>query len=198
MKTILQELHISAKPGFSARKPYPGCMASESVTSAAEMMRATCRYESAGAGGPIQTASSAKRTWRASRSASEYTATVEMPNSLQARITRRASSPRLAIRIFLNIRTLGERNLRIGIDSTRFWRSLIDAMIFPRFLRWIVFEKCDGSMAWVTYFLILKSGWPNSTGWPFSTMISCTVPARPALISFMTFIASRMQTTVFV
>ena len=38
-----------------------------------------------------------------SRSASEYTATVEMPSSLQAQITRRAISPRFATSIFWNM-----------------------------------------------------------------------------------------------
>src|SRR5690349_10338243 len=51
----------------------------------------------------MQTASSAKRTCRAPLSASEWTATVAMPSSLQARITRMAISPRFAIRTFLNI-----------------------------------------------------------------------------------------------
>src|SRR5579864_736687 len=49
----------------------------------------------------MQIASSAKRVCRLWRSASEYTATVRMPSSLQAQMTRRAISPRLAIRIFL-------------------------------------------------------------------------------------------------
>src|SRR5688572_28467953 len=51
----------------------------------------------------MHTSSSAKRTCRLSRSASEYTATVWMPSSRQARITRSAISPRLAIRTFLNM-----------------------------------------------------------------------------------------------
>src|SRR3954466_9524114 len=51
----------------------------------------------------MQTSSSAKRTCRDSRSASEYTATVWMPSSRHARMTRSAISPRLAIRTFLNI-----------------------------------------------------------------------------------------------
>src|SRR5262244_625301 len=51
----------------------------------------------------MHTASSAKRTCKELRSASEYTATVPIPSSLQAQITRRAISPRLATRIFLNI-----------------------------------------------------------------------------------------------
>src|SRR5688572_16233178 len=51
----------------------------------------------------MHTSSSAKRTCRLSRSASEYTATVWMPSSRHARITRSAISPRLAIRTFLNM-----------------------------------------------------------------------------------------------
>ena len=50
----------------------------------------------------MHTASSAKRTWRASASAVECTATVRMPSSRQARMIRSAISPRLAMRIFLN------------------------------------------------------------------------------------------------
>src|SRR3954454_3151905 len=50
----------------------------------------------------MQTASSAKRTWSAPASASECTATVAIPSSRQARITRMAISPRFAIRTFLN------------------------------------------------------------------------------------------------
>src|SRR5438128_6643250 len=46
----------------------------------------------------MQTSSSAYRTCSASRSASECTATVFSPISLQARMTRRAISPRLAMR----------------------------------------------------------------------------------------------------
>jgi hypothetical protein len=39
----------------------------------------------------------------ASRSASEYTATVAMPIFLAVRMTRQAISPRFAIRIFVNM-----------------------------------------------------------------------------------------------
>src|SRR5262245_66598093 len=53
----------------------------------------------------MQTSSSAKRTCSDSRSASLYTATVEIPSSRHARITRRAISPRFAIKTFLNIRS---------------------------------------------------------------------------------------------
>src|ERR1700739_687186 len=51
----------------------------------------------------MQTASSANRTCSELRSASEYTATVEIPSSLHAQITRSAISPRFATRIFRNI-----------------------------------------------------------------------------------------------
>src|SRR4051812_40058103 len=50
----------------------------------------------------MQMSSSAKWTCREWVSAVECTATVLMPSSLQERMTRRAISPRLAIRIFLN------------------------------------------------------------------------------------------------
>src|SRR5450755_658682 len=55
----------------------------------------------------MQTASSASFTYLASRSASEYTTTVLISSSRQARWIRRAISPRLAISIFLNIRGVG-------------------------------------------------------------------------------------------
>src|SRR5437016_11297248 len=51
----------------------------------------------------MQTLSSARRTCMALASAVEWTATVLMPMSRQARWMRRAISPRLAIRIFSNI-----------------------------------------------------------------------------------------------
>src|SRR5512139_2099862 len=78
-------------------------MASAPVTSAAEIRRATWLYDWAGGGGPMQTDSSARRTCRLSRSAWLNTATVEISSSRQARITRRAISPRLAIRTFRNM-----------------------------------------------------------------------------------------------
>src|SRR5215831_7761195 len=68
----------------------------------------------------MQTASSAKRTCNASRSASECTATVLMPSSRQAQMTRQAISPRLAIRIFLNIRRQGVESRKWGMGSIRF------------------------------------------------------------------------------
>src|SRR6185312_14344661 len=52
----------------------------------------------------MQTLSSARRTCIALASAVEWTATVWMPSSLQARRIRRAISPRLAMRTFWNMR----------------------------------------------------------------------------------------------
>src|ERR1051326_9096014 len=54
----------------------------------------------------MQAASSAKRTCSESRSTSLWTATVLIPISLQVQMMRQAISPRLAIRIFLNLRGL--------------------------------------------------------------------------------------------
>ena len=51
----------------------------------------------------MHTDSSASLTYFASVSASEWTTTVRMPSSRQARWMRSAISPRLAIRIFSNI-----------------------------------------------------------------------------------------------
>src|SRR5262245_36533744 len=52
-------------------------------------------------------ASSATRTWSASRSASENTATARMPSSRSVAVIRHAISPRLAIRTFLNMNGAG-------------------------------------------------------------------------------------------
>ena len=46
------------------------------------------------------------------------------------------------------------------------------------------------------FFSIKKSGSPNSIAWPFLTRISRIVPFISALISFIIFIASMMQTTL--
>ena len=43
---------------------------------------------------------------------------------------------------------------------------------------------------------ILNRTWPNSTGLPFSATMDVMMPRASALISFMTFMASKMQTTV--
>src|SRR5882762_11340985 len=50
----------------------------------------------------MRSASSARLTWSALRSASEYTATLRTPSPRAVRITRHAISPRLAIRILPN------------------------------------------------------------------------------------------------
>ena len=67
------------------------------------MIEGMFRYDLAAEAGPMQTLSSASRTHMAPRSASECTATVEMPISLHARWMRSAISPRLAIRTLVNI-----------------------------------------------------------------------------------------------
>ena len=103
----------------------------------------------------MHTASSANRTCKELRSASEYTATVEIPNSLHAQMTRSAISPRLATRIF--------------------WNMSVDAGYFFRL----------GCMP--------KSGWPYSTGCPFSTKMRSTSPLMSDSISFMSFMASTMH-----
>src|SRR5437868_4946597 len=72
----------------------------------------------------MQMASSAKRTCSELRSASLYTATLRMPNSLHAQITRRAISPRLAIRIFLNIGSLSHQAIESSPASAAMARSL--------------------------------------------------------------------------
>ena len=60
----------SAKPSSSDRKPYPGWMASQPVTSAAEITAGAERYERLASAGPMQIASSASWTGSDSRSAS--------------------------------------------------------------------------------------------------------------------------------
>src|SRR5579883_3216869 len=60
------------------------------------MMRAMLRYDCVAGGGPMQYASSAKRTCRELRSASEKTATLGMFSSRQERRMRIAISPRFA------------------------------------------------------------------------------------------------------
>src|SRR5947207_11548558 len=67
----------------------------------------------------MHTLSSASRTCIASASAVECTATVAMPSSLQARSTRSAISPRLAMRILSNIRTRGASAAPLFDDHQR-------------------------------------------------------------------------------
>jgi hypothetical protein len=73
--------------------------------------------DSAGDGGPMRIDRSASRTCRASSSASEWTAIGEMPSSRHAQMIRSAISPRLAIRIFLNMPQL----VRIANNRSPYW-----------------------------------------------------------------------------
>src|SRR5262245_13654220 len=88
-------------------------MASAPVRRAASRMASMSRYEEAAGGGPMGTAASARRTGRESLSASEYTTTGDRPRSRQARTTRRAISPRLAIRIRCITTRASERNVAV-------------------------------------------------------------------------------------
>src|ERR1035437_9549410 len=65
----------------------------------------------------MQTSSSANRTCSECSSASEYTATVLMPSSRHAKMTRSATSPRFAIRIFLNMASGGARSPLLRLDG---------------------------------------------------------------------------------
>src|SRR5574341_1026938 len=57
----------------------------------------------------MRRASSARATWRALRSASEYTSTVRTPMARAVAAMRQAISPRLAIRILPNTSRLGRQ-----------------------------------------------------------------------------------------
>src|SRR5688572_21668786 len=76
-------------------------MASAPARRAASITRSPRRYDLAAGPGPSTNASSAKATCKASRSASEYTATASIPSSRSVRMTRTAISPRLATRTFV-------------------------------------------------------------------------------------------------
>src|SRR6202171_2880440 len=78
----------------------------------------------------MHTASSANRTCKELRSASEYTATVEMPSSLHAQMTRSAISPRLATRIFWNISVGAAYFLRLGCMPKSGWAVLAGLSVF--------------------------------------------------------------------
>lgn len=78
-------------------------MASAFVKTAALKICCLFKYDLLALLGPIQTASSANSVCIASLSASEYTATVLIPNSRQARMILTAISPRFAINTFENI-----------------------------------------------------------------------------------------------
>ena len=81
------------------------------------------------AGGPMHTLSSASRTCIASASAVEWTATVAMPSSLQARSMRSAISPRFAIKMLSNMkRRLFDNHQRLAVLDrlTIFHDDLLD------------------------------------------------------------------------
>src|SRR5207302_8877822 len=77
----------------------------------------------------MRRASSASLTWRALRSASEYTATVRTPSARAVRITRHAISPRLAIRTLPNKSVFSRPPGRLALFEERgdallaFWRD---------------------------------------------------------------------------
>src|ERR1035437_387486 len=77
----------------------------------------------------MQTDSSAISTWRASRSASEYTATVRMPILRAVLMTRQAISPRFAISIFLNMFSPGSFELQRNIS-----------VLAPRILKFLALQ----------------------------------------------------------
>ena len=91
-----------AKLAFSARKPYPGWTASAPVRSAAARSFPMLRYVSAGLVPANPVASSARTAKGAPSSGSAYTAMLAILASRQARTTRSAISPRLAISTRLN------------------------------------------------------------------------------------------------
>src|SRR3954470_14486507 len=65
----------------------------------------------------MHTDSSASFTYFASVSASEWTTTVRMPSSRQARWMRRAISPRFAIRIFSNMPSADDEQRLAVLDG---------------------------------------------------------------------------------
>src|SRR5260370_34464922 len=87
-------------------------MASAPLTSAADSIAGIFRYDSLLGGGPMQIDWAAKRTCSELLSAVECTATVSIPSSRAARMTRRAISPRLAIRMRWNM----------GVGELKSWR----------------------------------------------------------------------------
>src|SRR5512138_3342457 len=98
-------------------------MASAPHLRAMSMSLSARRYDSREGAGPSKYASSAYRTCNALRSASEYTATVSIPSSRQARMMRTAISPRLATRTFLNM-TPHRRERQLPFPTTHLQRNI--------------------------------------------------------------------------
>ena len=118
----------------------------------------------------MQTASSAKRTCSESRSASEKTATASTPSSWHARMMRSAISPRFAISTLENTGDAPATRVSARARET----------------------PAEGARPAQTG-ATLKSTCPYSTGSPSSTRISSMVPPISLSNSFMSFIASMMQ-----
>ena len=77
----------------------------------------------------MHTAWSASRTGKLSASNCECATLVRMPNSRQALTTRSAISPRLAIRILLNMRSNAEQSLTVLHGLTALDEHLRDLAI---------------------------------------------------------------------
>src|ERR1700757_5048249 len=117
-----------------------------------------------------------------------------MPSSLHAQITRSAISPRLAIRIFLN---MGKRyELRAMSFEHRVQAG--GSKLVAHNLRT---EKRRGRARPVKtlsdhfFGRITNNSWPYSMGWPLLASFLTTSPATSDSISFSSFIASTMQST---
>ncbi len=111
-----------ANSAFSERKPKPGWTIVAPVFLAAARSFSGTRYDSRAGAGPIGTATSARRTWSAARSASEKTTTASIPRSRHARTMRTAISPRFlpcffggtTSRLFSRRRSARIRRLRVA------------------------------------------------------------------------------------
>src|SRR4029077_10194779 len=89
----------------------------------------------------MHTLSSASRTCMASSSAVECTATEGMPSSLQARSTRKAISPRFAIRILSNIAASCSGGCGAGRSQATLGRSFDDHQRLAKLDRLAVLDE---------------------------------------------------------
>ena len=140
----------------------------------------------------MQTDSSARRTYLASRSASEWTTTVLMPISRHARWMRSAISPRLAIRIFSNSLSVALAAAALvratkrdrqeagrwvarecGVAELRTARAGAPIAVVADREREVRRRARDHAMT--------NSGCPNSTGCPFSVRIALIDPGLVGL-----------------
>src|SRR5271165_2518714 len=125
-------------------------------------------------------------------------ATVRTPSSLHAQITRRAISPRLAMRIFLNM-----------ISDER--RAMSDEQVWPSFDSLLTAHGSllktgkrkearlgaprNGESYCHFFGLITNNSWPYSIGCPFVASFLMISPATSDSISFSSFMASTMHST---